>query len=76
MLPDRQGQNLVMTALQGYLAHNNPPPLKTPQWPYAEGPVVILGGWVFLRSEVPLLGRKGGRGTSVGSNLTPSPLEG
>jgi hypothetical protein len=40
-------------ALHGYLAHENPPFRKTSQQPYAQGPVVILGGWVLLMSEVP-----------------------
>ena len=40
--------------LQGYVAQKNPPPLRTLQYPYAWGPMVILGGWVFLVREIPL----------------------
>ena len=40
--------------LQGYLSHKNPPPRRTLQWPDAKGPIVVLGGWVFLISERPL----------------------
>ena len=40
--------------LQGYLAPEKQPPRRTLQKPYAYGPMVILGGWVFLMSEVPL----------------------
>ena len=40
--------------VQGYLVHETPPPRRTLQWPYAQGPVVVLGRWVFLMSEVPL----------------------
>ena len=32
----------------------NAHPRRTLQWPYASGPMVILGGWVFLMSEVSL----------------------
>ena len=38
---------------QGYLAHNNPTPPRTLQYPYAYGPMVILWGWVFCMSKVP-----------------------
>ena len=40
--------------VQGYLAHKNPSPSRTLQWPYALGPMVILGGESFFVSEVPL----------------------
>ena len=40
--------------LQGYLAHKKQHPPRTPQKPSAQGPMVILWGWVFLMSEVPL----------------------
>ena len=33
---------------------NTPPPRGTLQKPCAQGPVVVLGGRVFLMSEVPL----------------------
>ena len=38
----------------GYLAHKKHPPRRTLQKPYAQGPMVILWGWVFLMSEEPL----------------------
>ena len=38
--------------MQGYLAQKKPPPRRTLQWPYAQGPMVVLGGWVFLVSEL------------------------
>ena len=42
--------------LQGYLAHKQPPPPRTLQQDYAEGPTEVLGGGCFLMSEVPLYG--------------------
>ena len=30
------------------------PPRRTLKRPYAQGPMVVLGGWVFLVSQVPL----------------------
>ena len=36
--------------LQGYLAHKKQPPRRT----YAQGPMVILDGCVFLMIEAPL----------------------
>ena len=39
--------------LQGYLAHEEPPPPRT-QKACAQGPMVILGGWVFPMIEVSL----------------------
>ena len=44
LTPDYRGTSLIRP----------PPPGRTLQWPYAWGPMVILGGWVFLMSEVPL----------------------
>ena len=44
--------SIVVCHVQGYFAHKNPPPRRTPQKPYAWGPMVLLGGWVFLMSEV------------------------
>ena len=49
----------VAGAVQGYLAYKNPPPRRTLQEPFAYGPMVILGGWVFLMSEVALYTRRG-----------------
>ena len=43
-----------MSYTQGYLAHQKTPRRRTLQQPYAQGPMVILAGWVFLMSEVPL----------------------
>jgi hypothetical protein len=40
--------------VQECLAHKNPTPPWNLQKPYAQGPTAILGGWVFLMSEVPL----------------------
>ena len=31
--------------VQGYLAHNKPPPHRTLHWDYASGPMVVLGRW-------------------------------
>jgi len=42
------------SALQGCLAHKKPPHPRTLQWDYAYAPVVVLGGALFLMSEVPL----------------------
>ena len=42
----------------GYIAHKKHPSRRTLQHPYAEGPMVILWGWVFLMSEVPLYVRE------------------
>ena len=54
---------------------------RTLQQPYASGPMVILWGWVFLMSEVPLYGslapprraarRTVYRGTSLIRNTHP-----
>ena len=41
-------------AQEWYLSHKEIPPRRTLQWPCAWGPMVILGGWVFLMREVPL----------------------
>ena len=41
-------------SLQGYLAHHQLPPLRTLRYDYAEGPMVVLGGALFLMSEVSL----------------------
>jgi hypothetical protein len=40
--------------LQGYLAHKKVPPLMTLRKDYAWGPVMVLGRWCLLMSEVPL----------------------
>ena len=51
----RQDQNLALTVLQGYLAHEKLPPARTLHQAYAQGPTVVLGGGgQFLMSEVPL----------------------
>ena len=39
--------------LQGYLAHDPPPPRRTLQKPHVYGPMVILGGGSFLRARYP-----------------------
>ena len=39
--------------LQGYLAYQKPPPRRTLQWDYAQGPTVVLGWGRILMSEVP-----------------------
>ena len=44
MREDLFQDELGVTALQGYLAHKNPLPRSTLQWPYAEGPMTALGG--------------------------------
>ena len=41
-------------AIQRYLAHKYPPLFETLQLAYAKDPTVVLGGGVFLMSEVPL----------------------
>ena len=33
--------------LQGYLAHQKPPPLRNEQWDRTSGPVGVLGGWAI-----------------------------
>ena len=43
-----------MALVQGYLAHKKPYPPRTLQQAYAWGPMVFLGGLLFLMSEVPL----------------------
>jgi len=40
--------------LQGYLAQKKLPPPITLQQACAQDPTVVLGGWQFLMSEVPL----------------------
>ena len=46
--------SFVASVLQGYLAHKKLHPARTIQQAYASGPMVVLGGWAFLMSEVPL----------------------
>ena len=46
------GGLFLMSAV--YLAHKKHPPRRTLQEYFAEGPTVVLGRWLFLRSEVPL----------------------
>jgi hypothetical protein len=43
-VPRCRGTSLIRT----------PPPRRTLQEPYAQEPMVILWGWMFLMSEVPL----------------------
>ena len=38
----------------GYLAQKKQHPRRTLQQEYASGPIMVLGGWLFLMSEVPL----------------------
>ena len=40
--------------VQGYLANKKQPPSRTLQKDYAYGPMVVLGGRLFLMSEVSL----------------------
>ena len=41
--------DLALTGLQGHLAHKKTPPPRTPQWAYAKGSMMVLGGGgVFL----------------------------
>jgi len=41
-------------ALEGYLAHEKPRPLRTLQWDYAQGPMVALrGGAVSYERGTP-----------------------
>ena len=40
--------------LKGYLAHKKRQPPRALQYDYAYGPTVILGGWLFLMSEILL----------------------
>ena len=50
-----RSQTLRLTFyVQGYLAHKKTQPSRTLLWDYAWGPLVALGGWRFLISEVPL----------------------
>ena len=44
----------VLRQPQGYLAPKNQRPLRTLPSEYAYGPMVVLGRWAFLMSEVPL----------------------
>ena len=55
--------------VQGYLAHKKQPPRRTLQYPYAQGPMVVLEGWVFLVSEVPLQGVWCGANTPRGEEV-------
>jgi len=44
---------------QGYLTHKKPPPLRILQWPYAQGPSVVLGGRaVSYERGTPVFGLK------------------
>ena len=45
---------LMSEVPQGHLAHKKEPPPRTLQYDYAQGPMVVLGGGLFLMSEVPL----------------------
>ena len=40
--------------IQGYLAHKKLRPPRNLQYDYAWGPMVVLGGGLFIMSEVPL----------------------
>ena len=60
-LPTMQGipEQLMKTdqwdcSVQGCIDHEKQPPPRTLRQAYAQGPMVVLGGWVFLMSEVPL----------------------
>ena len=46
----------LLCPIQGYLDNKKQPPRRTLRKPYAQEPMVILGGWVFLMREVPLYG--------------------
>ena len=37
----------LVGGVQGYLAHKKPPSRRTLQQAFAQGPMVILGGWAF-----------------------------
>ena len=53
-VPLDSGSGDVHTArVQGYLNHKKHPPPRTLQKPYASGPMMILGGWVFPVNEIP-----------------------
>ena len=54
--------------LQGYLTYKNPPPPRTLPQAYASGFRGVLGGWVFLMSEVPLYPHSGRVGTHVSAD--------
>ena len=52
-----QGVSLGTTysrLLQGYLAHTKHPPPRILRQDFTYGPMVILGGGLFLMSEAPL----------------------
>ena len=45
-----------LVVYKGYLAHKKRPPRRTLQYDHPQGPMVTLGGGLFLMSEVPLYG--------------------
>ena len=60
---ERSGGVIVVPAalvssilVQGYLAHQKPPPHRTLQYAYVQGPMVVPGGGLFPLGEVPLYG--------------------
>ena len=73
------------TAIQAYLAHKKHPPPRTLQQHYSKGPMVVLGGWLFLLGEgstvgvgIPQVERRLVRLTVLGylaHKKTPTPLE-
>ena len=56
-------------SVQGYLAHKKQPPRRTLQYPYGQGPRVILDGWAFLMNDVPLHRAHPARHPSLRTNL-------
>ena len=50
----QSGHSNPLNGIQGYLAHKKPHPPRTLQSAYISGPLVVLGGGLFLMSEVPL----------------------
>ena len=68
--PAMQGYLASLLGIQGHLAHEKHPSRTTLQWPYAQGPMVILEGWVFFERGTPVTiwwrGTGEGRGHSGG----------
>ena len=50
----KMGGGCMIKCVQGYFAHKKPHPPRTLQYDHSWGPMVALGGELFLMSEVPL----------------------
>ena len=44
----------MFQVVQWHLVHKKHHPGRTQQWPCALGPMVVLGGWLFLMNESPV----------------------